>query len=172
MHRNIDELIKLFGAAIKNNTSNDEKTFSENTTAEILKRDEQYSRLLEHFVKVTKVRNIIKEIFKWIFFCIVIGSLIAFIVIVFQLFNKILNNSSMQEITTLLPLVTSAIIGFSSAVIAVPITIAKYLFSTKEDDNITSIISHTQDHDIHGRKWITDSQNSESKNSSKEKEVS
>lgn len=41
-------------------------------------------------------------------------------------------------------------------IIAIPIAITKYLFSTKEDENITNIILHTQRHDSSGRQWALD----------------
>ena len=47
-------------------------------------------------------------------------------------------------------------VGFVSAIITIPTTITKYLFSTTEDENITEIILHTQEHDVNGRKWAMD----------------
>lgn len=47
-------------------------------------------------------------------------------------------------------------VGFVSAIITIPVTITKYLFSTEEDKNITQIILHTQDHDTTGRQWAMD----------------
>ena len=47
-------------------------------------------------------------------------------------------------------------VGFVSAIITIPTTITKYLFSTSEDENITQIILHTQEHDVSGRKWAMD----------------
>ena len=46
-----------------------------------------------------------------------------------------------------IPLVISGIVSFVSTIIAIPLTIAKFLFNTQEDDNITNVITHTQDHD-------------------------
>lgn len=55
-----------------------------------------------------------------------------------------------------IPLLITAIVGFVSAIISIPLTITKYLFSTKEDEYITNIILHTQEHDTSGRQWTLD----------------
>lgn len=55
-----------------------------------------------------------------------------------------------------LPLLVTSMVGFVSAIITIPVTITKYLFSTKEDENITQIILHTQEHDTSGRQWAMD----------------
>lgn len=60
----------------KENTE-DDKRFRINTTEQITNGDEQYSMLLSHFVKITKIRNVLKEIFKWSFYIVVIGSMVA-----------------------------------------------------------------------------------------------
>lgn len=144
----------LIEALSNTHVTNDNKTFQENTTDEIANRDKQYSELLRHFVGITKVRNRLKELFKWMFFFVVVGSLVVLCVIVFALFISILNRGTVEQLISSIPLLTSAIVGLISAVIAVPITIAKYLFSKEEDNNITQIILHTQKHDTSGREWV------------------
>lgn len=44
----------------------------------------------------------------------------------------------------IVPSISSLIVAF----IKIPEIIAKYLFNTKEDDNMNAIIKHIQDHDI------------------------
>ena len=46
--------------------------------------------------------------------------------------------------------IITALISFISTIIVVPLTIAKFLFNAKEDDNITTLIKHTQEHDVSG----------------------
>lgn len=159
MDKNKTQLFTDFIEMLSSNyVTNDQKTFKETTTAEITHRDEQYTNLLKHFVGITKVRNVLKEIFKWVFFCIVVGSLAMLCYIISMLFINILNRGTVEQVISSIPLLTSAMVGFISAIIAVPITIAKYLFSKEEDNNITKIILHTQKHDTSGRQWITNSQ--------------
>lgn len=40
----------------------------ESVEKEIVKRDQKYTELLESYVSITKIRNRIKEIHKWLFF--------------------------------------------------------------------------------------------------------
>ncbi|MBE6590359.1 MAG: hypothetical protein E7643_09305 [Ruminococcaceae bacterium] len=54
------------------------------------------------------------------------------------------NNQFLQA----LPLVITALVSLLSAIIGVPITVTRFLFNSKEDDNITNTIHHTQDHDF------------------------
>lgn len=134
----------------------DDKTFRKNTKEQITKRDSKYTELLDHFVCLTKVRNILKEFFKWSFYLAIIGSIIALIIIVCSLFNKYISSATIEQIEESMPLLITSMVGFVSTVIAIPVTITKYLFSTKEDKNITKIILHTQEHDTSGRKWAMD----------------
>lgn len=134
----------------------DDKTFRKNTTNEIINRDSQYTELLSHFVEITKTRNILKEFFKWTFYLAIIGSIIALIVIIYKLFDKYISSASIEQMLESAPLLITAMVGFVSTIIAIPVTITKYLFSTEEDKNITEIILHTQEHDTSGRKWAMD----------------
>lgn len=134
----------------------DDKTFRQNVTNEISHRDEQYTELLVHFVHITKIRNCLKEIFKWTFYLAVIISMLSLILIINKVFNKFISHASIQQLIEAIPLFITSIVGFVSVIIAIPIAITKYLFSTKEDKNITDIILHTQEHDTTGRQWTLD----------------
>lgn len=136
--------------------SEDDKTFRQNVTNEITNRDEQYTELLSHFVAITKTRNCLKEFFKWSFYIMIILSIILFIILTYKIFNKFINQASIKQLIETIPLFMTSIIGFVSVIISIPIAITKYLFSTKEDENITKIILHTQDHDTVGRQWTLD----------------
>ena len=50
----------------------------------------------------------------------------------------------------------TSIVAFISTVIVVPITITRFLFNTREDDNITKLIAHTQDHDSAWKDFLSD----------------
>lgn len=134
----------------------DDKTFRKNTTEQITNRDSKYTELLAHFVLITKIRNGLKEFFKWTFYLAIIGSIIALATITYKIFNKYLSYAEIEQIIESLPLLITSMVGFVSVIITIPVTITKYLFSTKEDDNITEIILHTQEHDVSGRKWAMD----------------
>ena len=133
--------------------SEDDKTFRRNTTEQIVNRDTQYTELLSHFVKITKIRNSLKEFFKWTFYLMIVGAIVALIAIVYQLY---IVTASIEQIVESVPLLITAMVGFVSTIITIPVTITKYLFSTEEDKNITEIILHTQEHDTSGRQWATD----------------
>ena len=66
----------------------------------------------------------------------------------------VLLKADTEQIVRSVPALVTAIAGFASTVIAIPLTITKYLFSTDEDKYITTIISHTQEHDLSSRKIL------------------
>ena len=148
-------LIKLLDHPEEDNTQ-DDKIFRKNTKKQITNRDEKYSELLTHFVQITKIRNILKEIFKWSFYLAIIVAIVSLVIIVYRLFNKYLKAASIEQILESAPLLITAMVGFVSTIITIPVTITKYLFSTEEDKNITEIILHTQEHDTSGRQWAMD----------------
>lgn len=152
IYRNI---INSYKDMVENLRSDDNETFREKTTKELSKRDIEYTELLTHFVDITKIRNHIKEIFKWLFLATIIVSICVLLFVIFSLFKKF-RSEDIDKVVEFIPLLTTSLVGFVSAIIAIPITITKYLFSTKEDENITQIILHTQEHDTNGRQWIMD----------------
>ena len=139
----------------------DDAAFRDKTKQQITKRDEKYTELLSHFVWITKGRNVIKEVAKWIFFVIIIILAFQFMEMLTALFKSIITKADIKQIIELIPVLISAIVGGISVVIVIPVTITKYLFSTKEDENITKIILHTQEHDTSGRKWASDDKKEE-----------
>lgn len=149
------KIIDILSNNVNDNTE-DDKTFRKDTKQQITNRDTEYTQLLSHFVKITKIRNSLKEFFKWTFYLVIIASIIILIVIVFRLFDKFMRLANIDQILKSVPLLITSMIGFVSTIITIPVTITKYLFSTKEDKNITKIILHTQDHDTSGRQWAMD----------------
>lgn len=137
----------------------DDTTFRRNTTHQIEKRDKRYTELLKHFIFITRIRNFLKEFFKWVFLISIIISLIVLIRINYRLFDRYINSAEIEQILEAIPLLITSLVGFVSAVISIPLTVTKYLFSTKEDENITQIILHTQEHDVNGRQWAVDCSN-------------
>lgn len=134
----------------------DDNDFDSETQKQIIRRDEQYSDLLEHFVSITKDRNYSKEKNKWIFFKIIMGLLITLNITIVAIVIVLLIKCNSSELIDSIPVLITAITGFASSIIAIPLSITKYLFSTQEDEYITKIISHTQEHDSSGRKILKD----------------
>lgn len=135
--------------------ADDDMTFRADATKEISNRDKEYTKLLSHFVKITQWRNILKEIFKWTFYIAIIVSVIALICLMRSIVELYAEKCDMQQIMEAIPLFITSIVGFVSVIIAIPVAITKYLFSVKEDEYITQIILHTQDHDTTGREWVS-----------------
>ena len=151
-----DSYTKIFEELInlRKNDVEDEKDFDEETQKQIIVRDEKYSQLLDHFVDITKRRNDSKERNKWFFFWILMAMLVLFGGVSSLTVIIVLLKADTEQIIRSVPALVTAIAGFASTVIAIPLTITKYLFSTDEDKYITTIISHTQEHDLSSRKIL------------------
>ncbi len=113
----------------------------------IEQRDVLYTELLRNHKNITKYRNKLKEVHKWIFFWIIIVASIVGLHCIHRLLDRILAEKNIMVILDSIPLLVTALVSFVSTIIAVPLTIAKFLFNAKEDDNITMLIQHTQKHD-------------------------
>lgn len=146
----------IFDSLERHDSTEDDELFRRKTTKQISERDKEYTQLLSHFVKITRIRNYLKEFFKWSFLLTIVSAIIVLIVVVFKLVNKCLALENFDQIVQTLPLLITAFLGFVSTVIVIPATITKFLFNTEEDKNITSIIEHTQNHDVNGRAWATE----------------
>ena len=77
-------------------------------------------------------------------------------ILIYKVSNKFISQGTIEQLIEAIPLFITSIVGLVSVIIAIPIAITKYLFSTKEDENITKIILHTQEHDTTGRQWTLD----------------
>ncbi len=139
-----------------------QESFKVASKKNISDRDDSYTKLLKHFVNITQIRNIVKEIHKWIYFWIIIASIFYFGIIVLKLVDKIelSGDNWVVGLTTAI----SCLVSLSSVMISIPLIITKYLFNSKEEKKITKIILHTQDHDLNGRRIIENSiENSDGK---------
>lgn len=119
-------------------------------TTQIAQRDIQYTEILKNHAKLTKFRGICKEIHKWLFFWMIIVASFAGLVYIHKILNKVMETDDINIIVDSIPIIVTAVISFISTIIVVPLTIAKFLFNAKEDDNITTLIKHTQEHDVSG----------------------
>lgn len=97
-----------------------------------------------------------KAWFKAVFFVVTMGSLIAVIFLfhrtleyAFNSFDKFdtLNDITLEAVLSVIAVIVPAISSLIVAFIKIPEIIAQYLFNTKEDDNMNSIIKNIQDYD-------------------------
>ena len=115
---------------------------------EIESREELYTTLLRNYSIITCIRNILKEVHKWLFFwaVIVVGGIITSLGS--QLISKVLAFNDANLFLESVPVLIVAFVAFVSTVIVVPLTITNFLFNIEEDKNITSTIHATQEHDF------------------------
>lgn len=132
------------------------------------KRGVIYTQLLENYAKTTKWRNRFKEFHKWTFFWLVAFAGGVIVYYICRIMNKILDSKSIDEFIKTVPVIITAFVSLLSTVIGIPMTITKFLFNAKEDDNITDTIHHTQDHDNEEASFLlkkdADPQNKNKKN--------
>lgn len=121
---------------------------------QIVERDIYYTDLLKDHINLTKIRGIIKEIHKWLFFWLLVLIGIIGTIVIIKIVNKVISVEDENYIIEAIPILITALVTLISTIIAIPITIAKFLFNIKEDDNITTLIKHTQDHDTSGLKLL------------------
>lgn len=140
---------KYLKGSVLHFTMSDEDV-SDSLTTQIAERDIYYTDLLKNHISLTHARGICKEVHKWLFFWILIVACCFGISYIHKIFNVILSAEDITLIIDSIPVIITALISLISTIIAVPITITKFLFNTKEDDNITTLIQHTQDHDSSG----------------------
>lgn len=126
------------------------------TARQINDRDTKYTELLAAYVSISKKRNKIKEWHKWIFFWLVIAACALFLVVAVGTIRRIMDSNDPDFIVSAIPIVVAAFASLVTAVIGIPLAITNFLFNTKEDDNITEIIKHTQEHDAAGRNLFKD----------------
>lgn len=136
--------------------SNSDNDPGRRLTHELTRRDAFYTDLLDSYVKITKKRNRLKEFHKWIFFWIVMISGIVGIRIMYSIVKEVLGAQDEMKLIESIPVIITSLVAFISTIIVIPTTITQFLFNTKEDDNITKIIEHTQNHDASGRDFFKD----------------
>ncbi|MCH5300855.1 MAG: phage holin family protein [Ruminococcus sp.] len=129
----------------ENNTIKKDDDPGKLITDGITNRDVYYTNLLKNYQKLTEVRNILKEIHKWLFFWIIVFVALWVIVFLFNYINNLLSLKIKNNDFTITTV--TAIVSLISTILSIPLIITKYLFNNKEDDNITTIISKTQEHD-------------------------
>lgn len=154
--KEISNAIEVIKNAINDKKSepDGDKKFENQTRDEISKRDTQFTELVTFYVKLTKGRNTIKEFFKVGFLLVMIVGMLSLICITRSLFDKVLSTNNIEDVVKNIPILITSLVSFVTAIIAVPTIIVKYLFNTAEDDNITKIITHTQEHDKSGRALV------------------
>lgn len=148
----VEQLLRII-RGVPSEPTDDAVSFRKQVTEEIKNRDKQYTKLLAHFTKVTTIRNYLKEFFKWSFYFAIIVCMFVLSDIAKNIFDLFIKNATIEQTIEAIPVFITAIVGFVSVIIAIPLAVTKYLFSTEEDKYITDIIQHTQNHDTLGRQW-------------------
>lgn len=146
------KLMGIYAAQFKREDIDYDASFETISKKNISNRDESYTSLLAHFVKITRIRNIVKEIHKWLYFWIITVFMAIFLYAVCHLIINIdlADVTLVSGLSVILPLLMS----FTSVVISIPLIVTKYLFSSKEDKRIAKLIEHTQNHDLDGKKIL------------------
>ncbi len=116
--------------------------------AQLEARGRLYTDLLENYSNITHIRNILKEVHKWIFFWAIITVGIIVTICGVQIIQKVLTFEDSRMFLEAVPALITAFVAFLSVVIGVPLTITNFLFNVAEDNNITSTIHATQIHDF------------------------
>lgn len=123
---------------------------------EIVKHSKNYSELLDIYVDSAKQNTTMKKWFKIIFFAVTIFSFLIIVLLfvvtllyAFYSFNKFdnLNGITIEAVLGIITIIVPAISSLIIAFIKIPKIIAQYLFNTKEDENMNSIIKNIQDYD-------------------------
>lgn len=127
--------------------------FFNNTLNWLNSRDRLYYNLLDQYVNITSIRNENKEKKKNDFYILIKNMLVVSLIIFFIFAIKIFL-SPIESIATIVPVIIGGFISILGILIGLPTIVANYLFNNSEDDNITTIITHTQDFDMNGRKEV------------------
>ena len=167
----LEEFLKLSKRIRNLSFASSDRDSGRSIANEIVSRDKKYSELLDSYTTVTKVRFALKEIHKWIFFWLVISACICIATLAYRLIVKVLNAEELQLVIEAVPAILTAFTAFVSTVIVVPMTITKFLFNTQEDDNITSLIQHTQQHDTAGIEMLKERFSKESDSKTEDKKA-
>lgn len=111
-------------------------------------RGKVYTRLIDDYAGITKIRNISKEIHKWIFFwlIVVVGAIV--VIMGCKIIERVLLIDDTAKFLESTPIIITVFATLLSSIIGIPLTITKFLFNEKEDENITKTIYHTQKHDF------------------------
>lgn len=86
---------------------------------------------------------------------VISACIVLFVVAVLTIYFTLASEHT-ERIASAVPIIVTAFGSLVSAVIGIPLAITNFLFNTKEDDNITEIIKHTQEHDASGRTLYKD----------------
>lgn len=114
---------------------------------QIKARDDLYTRLLDDYRKITQTRNNRKELHKWIFFWLIVASGTYLVLCIGEVIHRVLLIEDAQMFISAVPVLITSFVSLLASVVTIPLTVTKFLFNEKEDDNITQTIHKTQEHD-------------------------
>lgn len=135
---------------------------------ELEKREVLYTKLLRDYSNITNKRNAWKEVHKWIFFWIIIAAGIVTSLFCYKVMHRILKIDDSEQFVKAFPVIATVFISFLSTIVGIPLTVSKFLFNSKEDENITNTIHHTQEHDFEEVKLLKERYTSYKRKENKE----
>lgn len=111
-------------------------------------RGKVYTKLIDDYAKITKIRNGCKEFHKWAFFWLIVlvGGIVVYMGC--QIVQRVLSMEEADKFLEATPIIITVFATLLSSIIGIPLTITRFLFNEKEDENITKTIFHTQLHDF------------------------
>ena len=144
-------LTSIMGAA---QVESDEELLHKSDTSSLSEHNEQYTQLLQAYVKDFEENAIIKRMNKEILFIIAMKLLVfvptATIILMFVILFCLANNK--VNILDVIPELIAALTTLLGTFMAIPKMITKYLFNKDEENHLAKIISKIQkyDRDIRG----------------------
>ncbi len=125
----------------------EDEGFEEKIRIEINDRETHYTRLLEYFIDHYQIKQIMKHCFKVVFFICMMACFVVIIVLSISISIKV-TNMNVEDFGLFVPTLLSAIAGFVTAIVAIPLVVTRYLFDNKEDERLVDLIKNMQAHDI------------------------
>lgn len=150
-----EKIIDYLSNSQEENTLDSTDAFTKKTREQISARGDLYEKLLNNYVNLSQKRNDKREEKKEDFYNLIKGILISSGVCFVILLLKVISDMP-EDLVTFIPIASTAFVAFLGEFISLPVIVAKYLFNTEEDKNMTEIIKHTQDFDINSQKSMGD----------------
>ena len=150
----LDLFSKVWKETGKSKALKTEDEFKAENQEQLGRRDIHYTAMIETFVKTYADRQNKKEDNKWIFYWFVLIGFAVCILLPIALIVIILILFPPEDIARATPVIIGAFVSLISSLIALPLTIAKYLFNPKEDKEITNMVIKMQEQDLGNRNLL------------------
>ena len=131
----------------------DDVDYRKRNKTELAKRDVIYSSLLGNVRKVYCDRHGKKERFKWVFFKWMISAFSLLILICVAAFVAMVIKWDTEQFFATAVAFVGSVVSVITAIVAIPLIVAKYLFNPDEDKEVTTIILKMQAQDVQNREF-------------------